>query len=134
MSQHLALAAVVVHDYDEAIAFYTQILGFDLVEDTFLPDEQKRWVVVSPPGARESRLLLARAHLRLDAAALAQKALQPAADEHPEYADVRNLMGEIFRALGDLDKARGEFEASLEINPRYEQAQKNLDALGGDQA
>lgn len=61
MKQHLGLVAVVVRDYDEAIAFYTEILGFDLVEDTYRPDERKRWVVVAPPGARESRVLLARA-------------------------------------------------------------------------
>ena len=61
MQHHLGLAAIVVRDYDEAIQFYTETLGFDLVEDTFLPDEKKRWVVVAPHGARESRLLLARA-------------------------------------------------------------------------
>jgi len=61
VKQHLGLTAVVVRDYDEAIAFYTESLGFDLVEDTFLPEEQKRWVVVAPHGAGESQLLLARA-------------------------------------------------------------------------
>ena len=61
MKQHVGLTTIVVRDYDEAIAFYTKTLGFDLVEDTLLPDEQKRWVVVAPRGARESRLLLARA-------------------------------------------------------------------------
>lgn len=61
MEQHIGLVALVVRDYDEAIAFYTKILGFELVEDTVLPDENKRWVVVSPPSARETRLLLARA-------------------------------------------------------------------------
>ena len=61
MRQYLGLAAIVVRDYDEAIEFYTQTLGFDLIEDTFLPDENKRWVVVSPPGSPESHLLLARA-------------------------------------------------------------------------
>ena len=61
MKQSLALVAIVVRDYDEAIDFYTRVLGFTLVEDTFLPDENKRWVVVAPPGATESRLLLARA-------------------------------------------------------------------------
>lgn len=61
MKQYLGLVAIVVREYDEAIQFYTQTLGFDLVEDTFLPDEKKRWVVVSPPGSRESGLLLARA-------------------------------------------------------------------------
>ena len=61
MTQHLGLTALVVRDYDEAIAFYTGTLGFELVEDTDLPVEKKRWVVVAPPGARESQLLLARA-------------------------------------------------------------------------
>ena len=61
MKQHLGLTAVVVRDYDEAIEFYTESLGFDLVEDTFFPEEQKRWVVVAPHGASESQLLLARA-------------------------------------------------------------------------
>jgi len=59
--QSLAQLAIVVRDYDEAIAFYVGVLGFALIEDTPLPQEQKRWVVVAPPGARESRLLLARA-------------------------------------------------------------------------
>jgi catechol 2,3-dioxygenase-like lactoylglutathione lyase family enzyme len=61
MKQSLALVAIVVRDYDEAIDFYTRVLGFTLVEDTFQPEQNKRWVVVSPPGAMESRLLLARA-------------------------------------------------------------------------
>lgn len=49
-----------VRDYDEAIAFYTQKLSFTLVEDTPLPEEQKRWVVVAPPGGGTG-ILLARA-------------------------------------------------------------------------
>ena len=61
MRQHLGLVSLVVRDYDEAIAFYVGVLGFELVEDTFQPQQSKRWVVVAPPGARESRLLLARA-------------------------------------------------------------------------
>ena len=61
MKQFLALVAIVVREYDEAIDFYTRVLGFTLVEDTFQPEQNKRWVVVSPPGATESRLLLARA-------------------------------------------------------------------------
>ena len=51
---------MVVRDYDEAIAFYTQKLSFTLVEDTPLPEEQKRWVVVAPPGGGTG-ILLARA-------------------------------------------------------------------------
>lgn len=61
MKQSLGLTALVVRDYDEAIQFYVDILGFELIEDTFIPEQDKRWVVVAPPGATESRLLLARA-------------------------------------------------------------------------
>lgn len=61
MKQTLGLTALVVRDYDEAIAYYTGVLGFDLVEDTPQPEQNKRWVVVAPPGATESRLLLAQA-------------------------------------------------------------------------
>ena len=61
MKQSLLHIALVVRDYDEAIAFYTQTLNFTLVEDTYQPAQDKRWVVVAPPGARETTLLLARA-------------------------------------------------------------------------
>lgn len=61
MRQSLGLVSLVVRDYDEAIAFFVDRLGFRLVEDTCVPEQDKRWVVVSPPGAVESRLLLARA-------------------------------------------------------------------------
>ena len=61
MKQHMALTAIVVNDYDEAIAFYVGVLGFTLIEDSYIPEQDKRWVVVAPPGATESRLLLARA-------------------------------------------------------------------------
>ncbi len=59
--QSLALTSILVRDYDEAIAFYVGVLGFSLVEDSPVPAQDKRWVVVAPPGARESGLLLARA-------------------------------------------------------------------------
>ena len=61
MTQSLGLVSLVVRDYDEAIAFFVEILGFRLVEDVPVPEQAKRWVVVAPPGARESQLLLARA-------------------------------------------------------------------------
>src|SRR5688500_14014472 len=61
MKQCLGLVSLVVRDYDEALEFFVGKLGFDLVEDTLVPAQSKRWVVVSPPGANESRLLLARA-------------------------------------------------------------------------
>jgi catechol 2,3-dioxygenase-like lactoylglutathione lyase family enzyme len=60
MKHRLALVALVVRDYDEAIAFYRDRLGFELVEDTPL-GEGKRWVVVRPPGSDGCALLLARA-------------------------------------------------------------------------
>ena len=60
MSQTLAAIALVIPDYDEAIAYYTRVLGFDLIEDS--PREPgKRWVLVAPPGSHGARLLLARA-------------------------------------------------------------------------
>ena len=58
--QTLGHVALVVRDYDEAIDFYTKALNFRLIEDTRL-SEDKRWVLVSPPGSRGSNLLLARA-------------------------------------------------------------------------
>lgn len=61
MSQSIALVSLVVRDYDEAIAFYVGTLGFTLVEDTYIAEQDKRWVVVAPPGDRGARLLLARA-------------------------------------------------------------------------
>ncbi|MGK5545952.1 VOC family protein [Streptomyces sp. URMC 127] len=57
---HLGLVTVVVRDYDEAIAFYRDAVGFELLEDTPL-GSGKRWVVMAPPGARETAVLLARA-------------------------------------------------------------------------
>lgn len=60
MKQHLGAIALLVRDYDEAITYYTQTLGFWLVEDMPL-SANKRWVRVAPPGARETHLLLAKA-------------------------------------------------------------------------
>jgi catechol 2,3-dioxygenase-like lactoylglutathione lyase family enzyme len=57
----LAHLALVVRDYDEAIAFYTQKLGFELLEDTYQPEQDKRWVVVAPKESNGATLLLARA-------------------------------------------------------------------------
>lgn len=61
MKQSILHLALVVRDYDEAIEFYTRKLHFTLVEDTYQPEQDKRWVVVAPPGATETTLLLARA-------------------------------------------------------------------------
>jgi catechol 2,3-dioxygenase-like lactoylglutathione lyase family enzyme len=59
--QHISLTALVVRDYDEALRFFVGTLGFELIEDTYFPEQDKRWVVVAPPGSKEGRLLLARA-------------------------------------------------------------------------
>jgi catechol 2,3-dioxygenase-like lactoylglutathione lyase family enzyme len=61
MKQSLGLISLVVRDYDEALEFFVGKLGFSVIEDSYVPDQAKRWVVVAPPGARESRLLLAKA-------------------------------------------------------------------------
>jgi catechol 2,3-dioxygenase-like lactoylglutathione lyase family enzyme len=73
MKQHLALVALVVRDYDEAIAWYTGKLGFTLVEDT-PRGPGRRWVVVAPPGAGECRLLLAQARKPAELAAIGHQA------------------------------------------------------------
>ena len=61
MKQSIGQLSLVVREYDEAINFYVGALGFALVEDTYVPEQDKRWVVVAPPGSIESRILLARA-------------------------------------------------------------------------
>jgi RimJ/RimL family protein N-acetyltransferase/catechol 2,3-dioxygenase-like lactoylglutathione lyase family enzyme len=60
--QSIGLTALVVRDYDEALEFFVGKLGFRLIEDTYIAEQDKRWVVVAPPGSHESALLLARAH------------------------------------------------------------------------
>lgn len=62
MIQTLNLVSLVVRDYDEALAFFIGQLGFELIEDRWVPEQGKRWVVIAPPGASGgARLLLARA-------------------------------------------------------------------------
>lgn len=63
MQNYLAHIALVVADYDEAIAWYTDVLGFTLVADEYQAEQDKRWVLVKPPGApdRTASILLARA-------------------------------------------------------------------------
>jgi catechol 2,3-dioxygenase-like lactoylglutathione lyase family enzyme len=64
MHQSIIHIALLVRDYDEAITFYTEQLGFTLLEDTAQPEQHKRWVVVAPPGGVGTTLLLARAATR----------------------------------------------------------------------
>jgi catechol 2,3-dioxygenase-like lactoylglutathione lyase family enzyme len=61
MNQAILHVALVVRDYDEAIAFFCRKLHFTLVEDTYQPEQDKRWVLVAPPGSSGTTLLLARA-------------------------------------------------------------------------
>lgn len=61
MNQSIAHIALVVRDYDEALAFYVDKLGFRLVEDIYQPEQDKRWVVVAPPGSSYTTILLAQA-------------------------------------------------------------------------
>lgn len=61
MKQSIVHVALVVRDYDEAIEFFTNKLDFRLVEDTYQPAQDKRWVLVAPPGSGGAQILLARA-------------------------------------------------------------------------
>ena len=61
MKQSIVHVALLVRDYDAAIRFYTEKLKFTLIEDTYQPEQDKRWVLIAPPGSDGSALLLARA-------------------------------------------------------------------------
>ncbi|UII24293.1 VOC family protein [Fulvivirga ligni] len=61
MHQSIIHIALVVKDYDEAIEFYTQKLHFKLVEDTYMPEQDKRWVLIAPPNSKGTNILLAKA-------------------------------------------------------------------------
>lgn len=73
---HIAHVALVVRDYDEALEFYVGKLGFDLVEDTYQPEQDKRWVTIRPPGAgaTATTILLARASSEEQAAFIGNQA------------------------------------------------------------
>lgn len=73
---HLAHIALIVRDYDEALAFYVGKLGFTLVEDSYQPEQDKRWVTIRPPGAAEgaTTILLARAATPEQEAAIGSQA------------------------------------------------------------
>lgn len=61
MKQSLIHVALVVRDYDEAIEFYTQKLNFELLEDIYIPEQDKRWVLVAPPNSNGAAIVLAQA-------------------------------------------------------------------------
>jgi catechol 2,3-dioxygenase-like lactoylglutathione lyase family enzyme len=61
MKQAIVHIALLVDDYDEAIAFYTRTLDFELLDDTYQPEQDKRWVVIAPPGGSGTTILLAKA-------------------------------------------------------------------------
>ncbi|HTX92776.1 MAG TPA: VOC family protein [Anaerolineales bacterium] len=70
MQQSILHVALVVREYDEAIDFFCHKLHFTLIEDTYQPEQDKRWVVVAPPGSEGTNLLLARASKPEQAAAI----------------------------------------------------------------
>lgn len=61
MNQSIVHVAIVVKDYDDAIAFYTEKMGFELIEDKYIPEQNKRWVLVAPRNSKGTAILLARA-------------------------------------------------------------------------
>jgi catechol 2,3-dioxygenase-like lactoylglutathione lyase family enzyme len=73
MPQKIGYVSLLVRDYDEAIKYFTEMLLFDLVEDTPLADG-RRWVLVAPPGSSETRILLAKAATPEQAARIGDQA------------------------------------------------------------
>jgi catechol 2,3-dioxygenase-like lactoylglutathione lyase family enzyme len=61
MKQSVINVTLVVSDYDEAIDFYTQKLSFELLEDIYIPEQDKRWVLVAPPNSSGAAIVLAKA-------------------------------------------------------------------------
>jgi catechol 2,3-dioxygenase-like lactoylglutathione lyase family enzyme len=61
MKQEIIHIALVVREYDEALDFYIKKLNFELIEDTYQPEQNKRWVVIAPPGSKGTTILLAKA-------------------------------------------------------------------------
>ncbi len=105
---HLAHIALVVRDYDEALAFYVGKLGFGLVEDTYIPEQDKRWVTIRPPGAGAdaTTILLARA-----------------STEHQAKYIGDQAGGRVFLFLATDDFAR-DYEAMLANGIRFVRAPK----------
>jgi catechol 2,3-dioxygenase-like lactoylglutathione lyase family enzyme len=101
MQQSIIHVALVVRDYDEAIEFFCHKLHFTLVEDTYQPEQDKRWVVVAPPGSPGTTLLLARAST-------------------PEQADFigRQTGGRVFLFLGTDDFWR-DYNEMLAVGIRF---------------
>lgn len=89
--QYLAHVALMVRDYDEALDFYVRKLGFALVEDSYVPEQDKRWVVIRPPGSGpgSTTILLARA-----------------ADDHQSRSVGDQAGGRVFLFLATDDFAR----------------------------
>lgn len=109
MIQSIVHIAIVVRDYDEAIDFYTNKLHFDLVEDTYQPEKDKRWVVVSPPGSNGTTILLAKA----------SKPIQ-------EQFTGNQAGGRVFLFLGTDDLWR-DYNEMKEIGIEFEREPKNAD-------
>ncbi|MBN2973941.1 VOC family protein [Roseomonas aeriglobus] len=95
---HLAHINLVVRDYDEALAFYVGKLGFNLVEDSAQPEQDKRWVVIRPPGAgpHATTILLARA----------------ATPEQARGSGIRQGRVAVFLATDDFDRDHARFTAA----------------------
>jgi len=74
VNQMISRVSLVVREYDEAIAFFTHKLGFELVEDTYIPEQDKRWVVVAPKGGGITSIVLGRAANDEQRAAIGQQA------------------------------------------------------------
>jgi catechol 2,3-dioxygenase-like lactoylglutathione lyase family enzyme len=74
MKQSIGYVSLLVRDYDEAIGFFTGMLGFRVAEDTAIESEGKRWVLVEPPGSSGCCLLLAKPRREQDAAMIGKQA------------------------------------------------------------
>lgn len=112
MNQSIIHIALVVRDYDEAIGFYCDKLGFELIEDTYQPEQDKRWVVVRPRGGQGTTLLLARASNEVQERAIGNQCggrvflFLRTDDFESDYANLLRQEIEIIRAPKNADYGR----------------------------
>lgn len=109
MDQSIAHFAIVVRDYDEALDFYVGVLGFEVIEDSYQPEQDKRWVVVKPRGSGTTSILLARA-----------------TDAHQERVIGDQTGGRVFVFLATEDFGR-DYEALLAAGVDFVRPPKQAD-------
>ena len=139
--QTLAMVSLVVADYDDALAFYVGKLGFKLVEDSFVPEQNKRWVVIEPPGAAGgAKLLLARGANPEQVSRIGNQAggrvfLFLYTDDFWRDFNAYKALGIVYQRMGNAARAIDAYRKYLALAPKAPDAQSirdRIEQLGGE--